>query len=365
MTDPHLASSDDVPDVVLEELMAAFDSDQSGQPQYDFDDPSIDRLLGLGDDDLLDDDLLDEVEPDRDGVEARREPTLIRIGGDESSDDDIGERSTIVISDLDDGEVIDLKAQRAGGSIDPRLRARRIAVRRAEGRRRLVWVAAIAVVVLVAVGAVAVLASSWFAVTTVDVEGAVYTDPAILQGVIDDMMGEPVLLVDTKEAEKRLEQVPWVESAKVSTEFPHRVVIQIRERTPIATFQGTDAAFRVIDRDGRVLDVITAGQPIAYMLITGTNPDTDQGLFAGAPYAAAAQLVIALPPEVRALTESVGVDASTGDLSLRFSSGIDVSLGASANMPEKLARLLQKVRDGLEGIVRIDVTTTEVSVTNG
>ena len=45
--EPTRPDPEDVPDVVLEELLAAF-SKQDGEA-IDFDDPSIDRLLGLGD----------------------------------------------------------------------------------------------------------------------------------------------------------------------------------------------------------------------------------------------------------------------------------------------------------------------------
>jgi cell division protein FtsQ len=55
--------------------------------------------------------------------------------------------------------------------------------------------------------------------------------------VIDDLEGEPVLLVDTEAVEAKLESVPWVESARVRTDFPHTVFIDIRERRPVASFQ--------------------------------------------------------------------------------------------------------------------------------
>src|SRR4051794_22026726 len=39
-----------VPDAVLEELLAAFTATEAETGAFDFDDPSIDRLLGLADD---------------------------------------------------------------------------------------------------------------------------------------------------------------------------------------------------------------------------------------------------------------------------------------------------------------------------
>jgi cell division protein FtsQ len=284
------------------------------------------------------------------------------------------ERSTVVIGDLDDGSPAVQQVQAAGSAgMDPRIRARRIANRRAEGRRRLVWVSIAVAAVLLVVAGIAVVASPIFDVRDVQVQGAVYTDPDVLAKVVDSIQGEAVLLVDTDAAERTLEAVPWVERARVTTDFPHLVRIDIRERKPIATFQGGDQRYRVIDVQGRVLDVIE-GQPIAYMLVTGDNPDTERGQFAGAPYASAAQLVVALPPDIRAVTTSVGVDSTSGELTLTLASpkddddsDIEVRIGDGDNLDEKLARLLYQVRNGsgLEGVCSLDVSTSEVGQVPG
>jgi cell division protein FtsQ len=433
---PGTSDSDDVPDVVLEELLAAF-SAQDGGP-IDFDDPSIDRLLGLGDSpdstagnvdpdtdtdpdtaaaadtdphtDADEDDGFDETAPseptdaltssntialdtsenapqspapttteaDSAATPARK---VIVIGDDDrpdalyldeesgsrlrevhAGDDSTGGRSTIIINDLDESGSIEALPARSTGSMDPRVRARRIAVRRAKGRKRLIWVAIAAAILLVLVGAVAVLASSLFDVRTIDVQGAVYTDPQQLSSIVDGLRGDAILLVDTRGVERQLENIAWVESAHVSTQFPHTVFIDIRERKPIATFTGSDGKFRVIDRDGRVLDVVD-GVPIDYMLITGANPDVERGQFAGRPFASAAQLAIALPSEIRALTRSIGVDATAGDLTLKLGEKVGVQLGPATDMSAKLVRLLSEVRGGLDGICALDVSTSEISRT--
>ncbi len=423
--------SDDVPDVVLEELLAAFSAQDA--EAIDFDDPSIDRMLGLSD---SADNTVGNVDPDADDQEAddphpdpatetvadetggldQTEPSdptdaltsantialdngsklsetaapaatpnaerkVIVIGDDDrpdalyldeesgsrlrevhTGDDSTGGRSTIIINDLDESGSIEALPARSSGSIDPRVRARRIAVRRAKGKKRLIWVAIAAAILLVLVGAVAVLASSLFDVRTIDVQGAVYTNPQQLSSIVDGMRGEAILLVDTRSVERQLENIAWVESARVSTQFPHRVFIDIRERKPIATFAGSDGKFRVIDRDGRVLDVVD-GVPIDYMLITGANPDVERGQFAGRPFASAAQLAIALPSEIRALTRSIGVDATAGDLTLQLGEKVEVQLGPAADMSAKLVRLLSEVRGGLDGVCALDVSTSEISRT--
>jgi cell division protein FtsQ len=414
---PKTPDPDDVPDVVLEELLAAF-SENDGGP-IDFDDPSIDRLLGLGDsadstvgnvdassvdgpagaDKTVSSDATDALtssntvvlesvtdkpaQPDKPATPATPKPgvKVIAIDDDDrpdalyldeescsrlrdvhADDDTTGGRSTIVIKDLDESGSIEALPARSTGSMDPRVRARRIAVRRAKGRKRLIWVAIAAAILIVLVGAVAVLASSLFDVRTIDVQGAVYTDPQQLSSIVDELKGDAILLVDTRQIERRLEDIAWVESARVSTEFPHKVFIDIRERKPIATFAGSDNKFRVIDRDGRVLDVVD-GVPIDYMLITGANPDVERGQFAGRPFASAAQLAIALPPEIRALTESIGVDATGGNLTLQLHNDVKVQLGPAADLSGKLVRLLSVVQGGLDGICGLDVSTADIAPT--
>ncbi len=332
------------------------------------------------------------ADPDVDATAAGPRRTTIVIGADRDDDfsdpiyldteepittrtgPDDAQRATIVIGDeLDSSGVFDAVSVPAR-SMDPRVRARRIAVKRAAGRKRLVWTAAVVGVVLVVVGVLAVFSSSLFAVEQIDVQGATYTsarNDADLQAVIDGLRGTAVLVVDTRAAEVELEQIPWIERAFVTTDFPNRVLIDVRERLPLATYVGSDQRFRVIDRDGRVLDVLD-GRPADYMLLSGTGPDLEPGALAGTPFAQAAQLVGALPAELRARTLSASVDATTGDLGLVMQGDVDpdapaavppdieVRLGNASGLDSKLARLLQQARDGLEGVARLDVSTDEV-----
>lgn len=305
------------------------------------------RTISIGgDDDLPDLQYLDELSEDR--------PAGAPAG------------STILIGDdLDSSGAFDAQPV-PSRSMDPRVRERRIAARRERGRRRLLVVGSIVAVVVVVVATLAVLASSLFAVEIVDVQGAPYTatrNAEGLQAVIDELKGEPVLLVDTSAVERQLELLPWVERAFVTTDFPNRVLIDIRERQPLATFQGSDLRWRVIDREGRVLEVLD-GQPVDYMPIEGLAPDTDPGQEAGTPFALAAQLVAALPAEVRSITEAVTVDAASGDFGLVLRGPVTVRLGGFDRMDAKLARLLQQVREGLDGVSGLDLATDEIAVTS-
>src|SRR4051812_3867005 len=75
-----------VPDAVLEELLAAFSAPEAETGAFDFDDPSIDRLLGLGD---------DAVEPDPTDATDGTDATEL---DDDIDDDEIGDDTGAVTS---------------------------------------------------------------------------------------------------------------------------------------------------------------------------------------------------------------------------------------------------------------------------
>ena len=101
--------------------------------------------------------------------------------------------------------------------IEPRIRQRRIGVKRSENRRRLWWLALGGIVMVISIAVLALLGSSLFAVDQVTVTGNIYTDQAALDAVIGDLTGTPVLLVDIGDVEARIEKIPWVEDARVRT----------------------------------------------------------------------------------------------------------------------------------------------------
>jgi cell division protein FtsQ len=272
---------------------------------------------------------------------------------------------TVFIDDQDVGlgETISIADASAATRIEPRMRDRRIAVKRAAGRKRLRWVLVVVGVLVLLIAGLAVLGSSLFAVKTVKVDGAVYTDKAALQKVVDELDGTPVLRVDTAKAERELEAIPWVDAARVTTHFPNRATIELRERTPVATLQGPDQQFRVLDDKGRVLDVLPA-QPAQYLLLVAADAqDLRPGQFAPQGYVAAASLARALTPEVRAKAESATVTADGSDLRLQLQGGVEVRFGPARDLVAKLVRLQTKL-DELEGggLQYIDVSTNEVTM---
>jgi len=306
--------------------------------------------------------------------------STITIGGDDELPDavyldDELERGvatgrTLFIDDDGSEDAVAPKEASTRG-IEPRLRQRRIGVRRAESRRRLRWVVIGGVVLVIAIAVLAVLGSSLFAVDDVDVSGNVYTNPDRLQAVVDDLMGTPVLLVDTQQAEADLEAIPWVEDARVTTSFPDSATIELRERTPLVAMAGADGLSRVLDREGRVLDSIE-GEPVALVWISGPGTlDTAVGGTASIGYSEAASLVTKLTPTIRSRVASLMVTPDGSDLVMMLTGiegnpPIEVRFGSAIGDDEqiaKLVRLERKLEDiAADPVSVIDVSTAEVTV---
>jgi hypothetical protein len=418
--EPMGTTADAAPDeVVLDELSAVFASER------DDDEPAVEHDPEIEDDPAAEEPVEDAPVEDA-PVEVERpsaliDPGLLAVAGSGASVDDRpgGEPDTIRIADddelpdavyLDDelareersdgtvfidddetGDAIVASEATARTGIEPRIRQRRIGVRRAEGRRRLQWLLVAAGVLVAVIAVLAVLASSLFSVSDISVVGNRYTDPDALNAVIIDIEGTPTLLVDTADAEARLEEIPWVEDARVTTGFPNSASIEIREREAVAAMPGADGSTRVLDAEGRVLDLID-GQPIALVWISGTSTlDIPAGHFAPPGPTWAAALVPKLTPSIRPRVESIQVtpDGSELRLFLRpanaepdpatdteatvpdttpFFGGplIEVRFGSALGdneQIEKLVRLERVLADlGTDRATVIDVSTAEVTV---
>lgn len=327
-------------DAVLDELSRAFSDDTGAVPS-----PVERSTISIIGDDLPDATYLDD-ELERDATGSG--PVFI---------DDDGSHDAVLPKDA------------STRGIEPRIRQRRIGVKRAETRRRLWWVLIAAVVVLVALGVLAVLGSSLFAVDQVTVTGNVYTDQAALDEVVEELIGTPVLLVDIEGIEEQVEDIAWVERARVRTSFPDSASIEIRERTPVAAMAGADGRSRVIDVDGRVLGLVD-GQPVALVWISGPGTlDVSPGQFAPIGYSSAASLVTKLTPDIRSRVESMLVTPDGGDLVLVLAGDgrpIEVRFGSAIGenaQIEKLVRLQRTLDDvGDIPVSVIDVSTSQVTV---
>jgi cell division protein FtsQ len=140
-------------------------------------------------------------------------------------------------------------------AVDPRMRSRRISVRRGAGRRRLRRAMVVFGVLALGVAAVAATRSPLLDVDQVTVAGTGHTSKeAVLRAAGIDH-GDALVGVDLGAVAHRVEQLPWVDRAKVTRDWPSTVRIQVTERSVAAIVQVGDDRAALVDARGRVLSI--------------------------------------------------------------------------------------------------------------
>jgi len=146
-------------------------------------------------------------------------------------------------------------AGRGGVVLDPRMRARRIRVRRDAGKRRLRRLTLVLAVLALVVGAAVAARSPLLDVDRVAVTGAEQTSAEAVLRAAAVEPGEPLVSVDVDAAARRVEELPWVDRATVARRWPSTVDVQVSEREPVALAQVTGAHVALVDVEGRVLAI--------------------------------------------------------------------------------------------------------------
>jgi cell division protein FtsQ len=142
-----------------------------------------------------------------------------------------------------------------GVVVDPRMRWRRIQVRRDEGRRRLRRLTTALALLVAVVAAVAATRSPLLDVDRVTVSGAERTGDDEVRRAAAVEPGTPLISVDTGAVAERVERLPWVGSARVVRRWPSTLEIQVTERVPVAVVQVTEDRAAIVDAEGWVLAI--------------------------------------------------------------------------------------------------------------
>ena len=93
----------------------------------------------------------------------------------------------------------------------------------------------------------------------IEISGVQNASRAQVMDVIGENISRNIFSVPLDETKKRLEQIPWVESATVMRLLPNRLAINIRERTPVA-FARIGSRIQLIDPNGVVLGMPASRQ---------------------------------------------------------------------------------------------------------
>ena len=161
------------------------------------------------------------------------------------------------------------------------------------------------------------------------------------------LLGSPPLIdVGSARADRRIEALPWVETARVSRRWPDSVTVSVVERVPIAlvTAGPSGGARRswtvsVVDGSGRVLEVLGQAPSDLAQLPTLMVPDSAgrPGSWLGPAAGPALEVAGSIPRVLRSEVRQVKVVA--GGVALGLADGASVVFGPATMIPEKYEAL--------------------------
>lgn len=280
---------------------------------------------------------------------------LSRHGDDVVEISDDGSTVVIDADDMDRVVIID------NDTPDPTFEERRRRHQRRERLRRVKWFKLAGVVIALIVFIAGVLASPLFAIRRVTFEGVVYTSPATVKKVTDAIKGASVFTVDTAKAREQMLDDPWVAEVRITTDFPGKALVEVAERKPVVWYVGDDEKARVVDDRGHVVAVLD-GWPTKYLRVIGVGPSLDAGAVADDVYRAAAQLVLALPDEIRTKVKALELSGG-GELAMILKSGTIVRFGPPTGLQDKLIAVVVLFRrQDPATLAVVDVSTGEPTV---
>jgi len=226
--------------------------------------------------------------------------------------------------------------------VDPRIRARRIEVRRSAGRRRLqrlVEAGAVLAVGLVFAGA---LFTPLLDVDEVRVTGTDHLAPEAIRTAARIAPGTPLVRVDLAEVGRRVADLPWVEEVTVHRRLGGEVELAVTERTPVAA-AATGASAVLLDADGRVLGPVTEAPDTQVVELLGLSAVPEPGGFVDEE----ALVALTVAERLAALAPGAVVSIEIAELQAALAQGGAVRFGDARQLDAKL-RSLQTVLDQVD-----------------
>jgi cell division protein FtsQ len=235
--------------------------------------------------------------------------------------------------------------------VDPRIRARRVDVVRAEGRRRLHRMLFVLGLGVVAAAGAGLVYSPLLDVNQIAVSGASGAQAAAIRNAAGVDRGDPLLLLDLSKVRAGVEALPFVAHANVERELPGTLRIEVVWREPVAWIQNEDGTVDLVD--GRGATVISAVSAPAGLPRLGATSASTKPL---------ARIAASLTASLRTRTAGISVDGNEARLDLV--GGIVVRLGEPHELAAKV-RAVAAVLGTLGGrtVGYIDVRVPDAPVT--
>lgn len=84
-----------------------------------------------------------------------------------------------------------------------------------------------------------------------------------------------ILHLSLEEKKQQVESIPWIESATLARGYPHRLLVKVAERTPVA-FVNIDGRVKLVDGEGVLLDLPEKAD-FNFPVLTGLQEAGDAG----------------------------------------------------------------------------------------
>jgi cell division protein FtsQ len=202
-------------------------------------------------------------------------------------------------------------------------------------RRRLVVLIVVAAMAVAGAAAWALLGSGLFAVRSVEVTGTRLVPESEVLAVADVRPGTPLIQVNAGQVVARVLAIRQVLGVQVTTSWPNRVVIAVRERTAALAVPLPGGGFDLIDADGVVVQQARTRPASMPLFATGT----DTSALAGNPDVAAAAGVLGeLPASVRSTVTSLTAP-EPDQVTLQLRGGVTVVWGSPDDAAAKAKEL--------------------------
>jgi cell division protein FtsQ len=107
----------------------------------------------------------------------------------------------------------------------------------------------------------------------ITITGLTHHDPEVLLAAIGVSPGGSLIGFDALMARRILENLDWIESAKIQRRFPNQVDIAVKERQPFAIWQRGESYY-VIDKTGAAMSGLATAELVKLPLVTGEGANT-------------------------------------------------------------------------------------------
>jgi cell division protein FtsQ len=106
--------------------------------------------------------------------------------------------------------------------------------------------------------------------SSLEIDGAAHASRPSIEKIFGDDTGASVYLIPLAERRDAIREVPWVREASVARVWPNRVIVRVKERTPVAFVRLNASRFGLIDEQGVILPPAT--DRFKLPVLTGVRP---------------------------------------------------------------------------------------------